>query len=379
MKKILHISNWYPNSWNKLEGLFVKEQFNVFSEVSKSYLVNVQIRDVENGKLFEFKHIKYSDYEEGYYILTSIKSDKMKEMLTTILLLIVLYKKRYKKFDILHFHIAYPLLIHLKRWKKFIKKPIILSEHWSAYHYNFYMPKNSNKINGIKKIFWNNFKLITVSKALLEDIKEFSANKLLKSIIIPNVVDSKIFYCKDNSKQSVPTFFMVNNWRKIKNPFPILKAFSILNREKIDFKLYIGGYGELLEDMKKYILDNGYIHKVIFFGKMDKLDIANIHNKSDAFLFSSKYETFSVVCAEAVCCGSIIIGPKIKAIAEYADDEMYIKVSKNEQEEWANTLKDFIKNKFLIYNKNSISRKANRNLSTEIIKRKYIEVINEYI
>jgi len=92
MKKILHITNWYPNKWDDLEGIFVKEQYKVFSEVADCHLVNVQVRT--GKKLFEYQHIDYSDNEEGYYFLTKIKSTKIIEVLTTLLLLWALFQIR---------------------------------------------------------------------------------------------------------------------------------------------------------------------------------------------------------------------------------------------------------------------------------------------
>ncbi len=33
MKKVLHITNWYPNKWDNIGGIFIQEQYKVFSKV----------------------------------------------------------------------------------------------------------------------------------------------------------------------------------------------------------------------------------------------------------------------------------------------------------------------------------------------------------
>ena len=71
-KKILHIANWYPNKWDDLQGIFIKEQYKVFSEVTDSYLINVQVRS--GKKYLEYQCVEYSDDEVGFYLLTKIKS-----------------------------------------------------------------------------------------------------------------------------------------------------------------------------------------------------------------------------------------------------------------------------------------------------------------
>lgn len=375
MKKILHITNWYPNEWNNIEAIFIKEQFNLFSKVTNGHLVNVQIREGE--KLFEYKYIKYSEKETGYYILTKIKSNKVIELLTSFLLLWVLLKSNYKKYDLLHFHIAYPLLSYYFLWKKIIKAPIILSEHWSAYHYNFYMPKNTKKLDGIKRIFKQNIPLITVSKSLLKDIEKFSGVKTSSSYIIPNVIDTTYYRYKEiEEKNRVPTFFIVNNWRPIKNPFPMLEGFTKLASKKIEFHLVIGGYGELMKDIKQFVDKHKLHEQVRFFGKMNKEQIADQLHHSHAYLFSSNYETFSVVCAQALCCGVPIIGPSTAAVLEYSDKNSFLTLKENSAENWEEKLKFFIKNKDS-YNKKFIAEKVKRYLAHESIQKKYQELINE--
>ena len=374
MKKVLHITNWYPNKWNNLDGIFIKRQFDVFSQVTKGDLVHVQVR--EGDKLLAFKHLRYSDNEEGYYLFTKIKANKIIELLTTFLLMYVLLKKNYRQYDILHFHIAYPLLIHYYIWKNFIKKPVIVSEHWSAYHYNFYMPKESRKLNGIKRIFKQNIPLITVSEALLRDIENFSGMEQKKYTVIPNVVDTTIFSNKKRVENNVPTFFIVNIWSKIKNPFPMLKGFSKLHKQKIPFLLKIGGYGVLVEEMKKFVNQNNLNNKIIFLGKMDKYDIANEYNSSDAYLLSSKYETFSVVCAEALCCGTPLLGQKIDAVLEYTRSKDMLIVAKDNADEWEKTLKFFLKRRNR-FNRDEIAEYYQKYFSKERIAEKYEYILEE--
>ncbi|MDQ7085036.1 MAG: hypothetical protein Q9M36_08925 [Sulfurovum sp.] len=97
MKKILHITNWYPNKWNHLEGLFVQEHFKLFSEDNLTHLIHVEVRNGQ--KVFDYEYIRYSEDEEGYYLLTKITSTKLLELLTSLLLLWVLFKSKYNRYD----------------------------------------------------------------------------------------------------------------------------------------------------------------------------------------------------------------------------------------------------------------------------------------
>lgn len=378
MKKILHITNWYPNKWHNLEGIFVKKQFKLFAEVFPSHLINVQVR--HSNSIFKYRHVIYSDDEEGFYIFTKVKSVKLIEIMTSLLLLWSLSKSKYKNYKLLHFHIAYPLLNYYSWWKKLIKLPLIITEHWSAYHYNFYLPKSTRKLKRVKYIFKQKIPVISVSKALLFDIQKFSGSEDFPSIVIPNVIDRIYFDCKNKSSSSdKPTFFMVNVWRRIKNPFPMLDAFSKLSKSGFEFELRIGGYGDLMSEIQAYVVKSGLSSHVSFLGKLNNQEIAKELSSASAYLFSSDYETFSVACAQALSSGCPLIGPPLPAILEYAKiNEDIIIVDKNLKQDWINSIRFFNSN-VSNYKRDKIAKKAGKLFSVNKIKKSYYDFIKTHI
>jgi glycosyltransferase involved in cell wall biosynthesis len=374
MKKILHITNWYPNFEDSLEGIFVKEQFDIFSEVTDARLVNVQVRG--GKKWLQFRSEKYSDKESSYFILTKFKRFKILEILTTILLLWVLYKEKYKQYDLLHFHIAYPLLGHYHWWKKLIKTKILLSEHWTAYNRNFGLPLTSHKVDNIKEIFHQQIPVVCVSKALVDDIVKFSGCNDFPFYILPNVIDLQAYkFQEEKIENEVPLLFMLNGWNPIKNPFPILEATAILVAGGARFKLIAGGNGPMLEGMKKFAQDNNLGEFVVFPGQMKKGEVADTLLKTDAFITSSKYETFSVSCAQALCCGVPLIAPPIPCILEYAGENDILVVETNDAAGWVSALQKFFGEKAK-FNRKTIAQKARSFLAIARIQQDYIKIVD---
>lgn len=375
MKRVLHITNWYPNPWHEHEGIFVKEQFNLFSQVTDSIMVNVQVQP--GYRWFQFRYFKYSEKESGYFILCKVKSQKIIELLTSLLLLWVLNREKVNKYDLLHVHIAYPLLTYFFLWKKWLTTKVLISEHWSAYHYNFYLPKNTRKLERIKIIFRQQIPVVAVSTVLLQDIRHFSGADDFRGEVIPNVIDQE-YFCFDEQVEIpvISQFFMVNVWRDIKNPFPLLEAFNKLVVEGIELRLILGGYGPLLEKMQLFVEENGLNGVIKFPGVMTKSEIAKALMESDAYLFSSKYETFSVACAQALCCGVPLIGPPIPAILEYAGDKDMITVHENNATDWEVAIRKFMekRNDFC---RSEIAERAANLFSTEVLKVKYSRIVDE--
>ncbi|MDQ7085038.1 MAG: glycosyltransferase [Sulfurovum sp.] len=112
-------------------------------------------------------------------------------------------------------------------------------------------------------------------------------------------------------------------------------------------------------------------------GKMDKKEIACTLAQSDGYLIASNYETFSVVSAQALCCGVPIIGSKLSAIEEYADKECYLSLDENNPKDWMIKLLYFIKNKNM-YNHKNIALKANITLDNHRIKTLYKQTLEKW-
>lgn len=373
--KVLHITNWYPNEWNTYEGVFVREQFHVFTEVTEAKIINVQVRV---GKpLFAFKHQNISDKEAAYFIITSLKKWKIIELFSTYLMIYVLIKEKVNKYDVLQVHIAYPLLRFYKWWKKLVKVPIVISEHWTAYHLHFNMGQNNKKLDGIRSVFWSKLPVITVSRALQNDIYTFAKTKDFPSFVLPNLLDLNTFKYVEAERENkgLINFFIVNVWRPIKNPFPMLEAFSLLIKENPQIRLTIGGYGDLIQSMMQFVKGNNLSDQVKFLGKISKSEIAGTLADTDAYLFSSNYETFSVACAQALCCGVPLIGPSIDAIREYASEKDGIFIDENNVKEWLNALQNFIKNRTR-FNKVDIAKRALDRFSVENFKADYLSILN---
>lgn len=376
MKKVLHITNWYPNKWNDVEAIFIQEQFKLFSKVSDAALIHVEVRS--DKRWFKYEKVEYSERETGFYILTRIKTFRVIEILSTLLVLWSLFRSKYSDYETLHIHISYPLLTYYHLWKNIIKKPVIISEHWSAYHFNFFMPLATKKLDRIKNIFKQHIPLVSVSNALLEDIQNFAGTKDFPSVVVPNVIDHNVYRLNTPSVKKVkPTFFVVNHWREIKNPFPMLEAFANLAAAGVPFELRIGGYGPLIEDMETFVHEQKLDQHVVFLGKIYKNEIAREMNYADAYLFSSNYETFSAVCAQALSCGCPLIGPPIPAILEYADSDDMMIVQTNDPNGWQSAILSFIDN-MSDYDHSKISQKALAYLSHDKIKSAYQILVEKY-
>ena len=365
---VLHIANWYPNPWDNIEGNFVRDQIRVFAQDLPAETIVVQVRPT-SGRWPRLARRALEDGARGYFLLAPVRPGKTMEWLSTLLLVAVLLRERAWRFEALHFHIAYPLLLQSRLWRWMFRKPILISEHWSAYHYKFHLPDTSRALRTLRKPFRQGYPVFAVSESLLDDIRRFAQTDDFRGFVIPNVVP---LHGDGHGARQRPVFFAVNRWVSVKNPMPMLEG---LNRAALagqKFTLVIGGYGDLVAQMTAFVESSALRDCTTFTGKLTKPEIAAQLARSDGYLFSSDYETFSIACAEALGAGVPLIGPHIPAIAEYAGQEDWVEVPARSADGWQTAILGFVEIwNAAGWNRAAIAQRAARRFSEGVLRARY--------
>ena len=189
--RVLHVTNWYPNADNPAEGIFVEEQVRLFSQATDTRLICVQVRD--GSHLLRIEQEERDTGERILFVRTRISIWRIREWIGTLALVWVLISERVWRYDLLHVHIAYPLLAQYGIWGRFLRVPLLISEHWSAYHRHFQRPQGDPKLDRIRRIFRRPIHVAVVSKALERDIRNFSGSSSFHSHVLSNVMDMDTF------------------------------------------------------------------------------------------------------------------------------------------------------------------------------------------
>jgi len=357
---ILHITNWYPNKIKQNEAIWIKKQIETLEMKNKNTVYHFNI--------IKSKNLQYYQDNQANLKQRIIGLPFQKWFLFEIIYGLwlayqFLVKKIHKEYDVINFHIAYPILTYWHWIKKWVDKPIVITEHWSAYHYNFGVNK---KLPRVEKIFQQKIPVITVSKALGQDIKSFAKTNF-ENYTIPNVVDEKVFNKEDAQKRE-PFLFMVSQWKSPKTPLVVMEAF-LKSNAIANYTLEIGGYGPMWDEMQAYVIEQKAEDKIKLLGVLDSKQISNKMQRCAAFLHPSDYETFSVVCAEAVACGAFVIALEIGGIPEVVENNGLL-IKENNHESWKRALRQI---------PNSFTSDYNRRFATEKVGEEYSRVLKSVI
>ena len=128
--------------------------------------------------------------------------------------------------------------------------------------------------------------------------------------IIQNCIDSSAFqYSVQRQRELKKKFGLegklvighVGRFTEAKNHRFLLAVFKEINNKIDNSKLLLVGRGELENEIRKIVKDDGLENKVQFMGVRD--DIPDMMNLFDMFLFTSLYEGLGNVCIEAQAAG----------------------------------------------------------------------------
>ena len=371
--KVLHVVNWYPSEPNPNEGLWIKKHIaSLKGLVEKQFVLHIEVKPFHNFGFF--REDNESLIQRIFFL--PINSWFIIEIMTALLLSFYLFRlKVSKKFDLINFHIAYPLLTYWHLIKKFVHVSVVITEHWSAYHFSFNV-KKTKSLRRIKRIFQDGLPLIVVSKALKGDIQNFSCNYSFPVFVVPNVVSEEfINHSSPLESKSRNSFFMVSSWKWPKRPDVVINSFAkFLKRSNEECFLRIAGCGGLLSEMKQQVTMLGITDNVIFLGKLNSERIAEEMRQAIAFLHCSEYETFSVVCAEALCSGCPVIASKVGGITEFVNSDNGIWVTNHDDNSWQIAITKFSS---LSFCRRKIAESAAEKFSSKRVGENYYKVLSQ--
>lgn len=106
--------------------------------------------------------------------------------------------------------------------------------------------------------------------------------------------------------------------RPIKNPQTIIEACSLLAGRGSPIRLFVGGDGEMLKDLRSLAEARGIKQITQWLGYC--ADPRPLLQATDIFILASIGEAFGLVLAEAMACGAAIVGSRFGAIPEIVVD-----------------------------------------------------------
>ncbi|CAG5082619.1 glycosyltransferase [Parvicella tangerina] len=300
MKKILHITTWYPNEYDNQLGVFIKKHI----QLGHSFANNVVIAIIPDSRVKKPKATvnKDKNFVEiiGYYRARagSKWSNYRNYQRVQTLVLQELLKMDFMP-DFIHCHVGEKSIALANKF--FPQTPRFVTEHWSGFlNGTFDSYKEKRRKKRIAEINTCN-QLFVVSESLKRALKNYGVT--IPIAIIPNVIEQG----KVKSNYSTPPKFVVvaDLIDDVKNISGIIKAYQDAAFEE-GITLTIVGDGPDRDKLEKLAQDSS----ITFLGKQDNEWVLTNLSEFDILIVNSKIETYSMITAEALLCGLPVVAAK---------------------------------------------------------------------
>ncbi len=369
-QKVLHIAGWYPTDSDSFSGIFVSRHIEA---LSRSFEQKVWHIEVKVGEDFQLE--TNSRFADRVFKLTiPIRFYRLTEWISFLAVSFFwLVAGRRSGFQAVNFHIAYPNCVSLRvlKWI-FGHRPVFITEHWSAYHFNFHT--KLEKLGRTRQIFHEPDGILVVSEALKRDLISFSGCQPEHIWTVPNVVDSEIFFDSPQSEPEPGRFVCIGrlDWPKRQDVL-IESLLELISRGHSAY-LTIVGEGPQLKSLQDRVSELSLQDRVSFIGARPAEEIAKLLRKTHALLHCSDYETFSAVCAEAHCCGTPVIASKVGGVPEVVDPSAGTLIEGIDSATWADAIEKCWQ-AYLEIDRASVARKNQERFSPETVGREYARVL----
>lgn len=317
-KRILWLVSWYPNRNDRFDGDFIQRHARAAAIHHDIHVIFVTDSEMEKSVEEEVNYVTGLTEQVIYFKRSQAFLGRFKKQWLWRRHFhdaVNAYIKKTGIPDLVHVHIPWKAGLVALWMKKSFGISYILTEHWGMYDRN----SRDNLYNRsaltqslLKEIYFESLACSTVSRYLSEGVQRFSGKNC--SHIIPNVVDTSLFYPKQG-KYARFTFIHISNMAPVKNVQLILEAFHKLILQQKDVQLIMVGnrdqkYVEIADEF-------GLLNQSVFFrGEIPYTEVAGEMRRSHCLIIASVSETFSCVTAEALCTGLPVIASEVGALPE---------------------------------------------------------------
>ena len=374
MKKtnVLFVNSWYPNKIKKHNGKFIREHAKSVSKFCTVTCLQVQGVSKQKDIFIVDKTLNNNILEITIYYKKPNKFNVLKKKKRQHKAFKLGFEQLKNNVDIVHLNVIFPAGFFALYLKKKYGIPFILTEHNTAF-----LKEDTTNFSLIQKKIITRIAnkasaLCPVSTQLQNAMQDFGI--IGNYHVIPNVIDTSIFTFKPKSVSNKVRFLHVSTLNNShKNYKGILRAFKHLADKNTNFILTFMSSANM-QEAKKYALDIGLPKNTIqFVPNKTALDVATAMQNNDVFVLFSNFETFSLVVAESLCCGTPVIATKVGIIPEIINKDNGLLVSVSDENMLFNNLLKMLKN-YKLYNNQNISDTAIAMYNYKAVGLKYVSL-----
>ncbi|MFZ7116481.1 MAG: glycosyltransferase [Bacteroidota bacterium] len=275
----------------------------------------------------------------------------------------------FKNPDLIHAYVLLRTAVVAYYLSFIFKKPYVVNEQWSGYATGKFQEGSFFKKAITKFLVKKSSGLISVSDFLLDKMHECGISNSNEKVI-PNSIEV-VKEPEPSKQEKVNVLLVADLVDEIKNIGAVIRSVAIAKDQFPNFELRIIGHGKDKEKLIETARELGVLNThVIFEGLKSNPEVYGYLQKSDFLVMNSRFETFSLICCEAMSCGKPVLATRCGGPEEFIDQEVGILIGVDDDAQLAEKLL-FMLNNFRAFDSHTIISKVKNRFSKETVKKLY--------
>jgi len=391
--KVLFITKWFMNRNDPQVGVFIRKHASAAALYCDVALLCV-LSDPNQKKSIEFEDAEeygvkctvayFKKFSSSFSLLN--KAVNFYRYLIASRAALKRLRKTFGEHDITHAYIMLRPAI-VAYWLKLFKgKPYVASEQWSGYATGRFGERNFTEKFLSRWIFKKAAAGTAVSQFLKSKMIENGMNnrrfEITNNIIEPFPKTSSPLLHDDKIKM----LCVADLKDDIKHISGVIRAvsdvavngqLSTVNGQLLE--LHIIGHGADEAMLKKLASDLNLFDRVVFFhGVKKNEEVFQYLYDCDFLVMNSRFETFSLICAESIACGKPVIATRCGGPQEFITPYNGILINPDSPEELKNAIIKMM-NDYKTYNSEQMKATMLTKFSTERIGQSFFSIYKTII
>lgn len=316
---VLVIPSWYPQHSGDIGGSFFREQALALNKHGcKVGVIYPQLRSLRNWKsVFTVKRGISVEDDSGVMTYRSHGMNWFPRLVNPAFKLFLLHGRRlYEKYvfengvpDVVHAHSLLNAGLLAYNINKKHGVPYVVTEHSSGFARKIYS-RQQLRVAGEASISAK--RRFAVSSEFASLLNQIIGAGAARWEALPNIVSESFinYRLPINADENKFKFINVALMDKNKAQQNIIYAFEKLKKTQDNIFLTLVGDGPEKKKLEKLTVDLDVHDSVKFAGLLSRDEVLKAMAESDAFVLSSRYETFGVVIIEALALGKPVIATR---------------------------------------------------------------------
>jgi len=359
--KVLHVASWYPSQVHSSLGNFVERHVEAVAKVCEVEVwapIPVQGSATSVAKMRDRDGREQREVDGKTWTVRRMYHEATRPQLLGVARSVANAAVNADWTpDLVHLHVSYPAGAAAVAWAKRWGVPVVLTEHWTAYHEFKSLPWWRRRV--IRDVVKGVDALCPVSEDLGRAVQKAVPAMKAQVHVVPNVVNTDLFRPADPALlagvpvgatrrrmegRGMERLLHVSSLNDDqKNITGLLSALRVCMAKNMALKAtFVGGEKAALGTFKAWVVEHGLEQRITFTGPLDAQGVVKHMQDHDVLVLNSRQENFPCVIPEAWACGIPVMSTDVGGIREHLpeglSDRGFLLPAEATDEDWEQAL-----------------------------------------